>query len=126
MEGREGWNYFRVNGLSLISNRYLYFDRDQCSFSLLHRRNVHMKIKGVLTHQKENYVVVDCRVRKKDASAFEAAMKELPNKMLICGYSDYGAFCNQIADKFRELEQGKDGKKACNGRGHFRREILAP
>ena len=112
MEGREGWNYFRGNGLSLISKRYLYFDRDQCSFSLLHRRNVRMKIKGVLTHQKENYVVVDCRVRKKDASAFEAAMKELPNKMLICGYRDYASFCNQMADRFKELEREKAGRKA--------------
>ncbi len=39
-------------------------------------------------------------------------MKELPNKMLICGYSDYGAFCNQIADKFKKLEREKAGRNA--------------
>ena len=39
-------------------------------------------------------------------------MKELPNKMLICAYRDYAAFCNQMADRFKELEREKAGRNA--------------
>lgn len=118
MQGKEGWNYFRIDGLSLINRHYLYFDREQCSFSLLHRRNVHMRIKGVLKHQEEKYVVIDCKVRKKDATEFEAAMQELPNKMLICGYRDYDAFCDYMTKKFEAMKQEKNRGKARNARGH--------
>ena len=35
------------------------------------------------------YRVVMCKCRKRDADAFLAAIRELPNKMLLCGYPDY-------------------------------------
>lgn len=35
------------------------------------------------------YRVIMCKCRKRDVDAFLAAIRELPNKMLLCGYPDY-------------------------------------
>ena len=119
MKGRKGWNFFRFGRSSLLHRQYIYFDRDQCSFSLLRRRNVRMKIKSVLKKQNDKYVVVLCKVRKKDVGEFEVAMEELPNKMLICGYLDYSAFCDQMAAAFEEIRKERERRKTVNvHRGH--------
>ena len=39
------------------------------------------------------YRVIMCKCRKRDVDAFLAAIRELPNKMLLCGHPDYLTFC---------------------------------
>ena len=42
------------------------------------------------------YRVIMCKCRKRDVDAFLAAIRELPNKMLLCGYPDYLTFCEDL------------------------------
>lgn len=45
------------------------------------------------------YRVILCKCRKRDVDAFLAAISELPNKMLLCGYPDYLTFCEDLKKK---------------------------
>lgn len=51
------------------------------------------------------YRVIMCKCRKRDVSAFLAAIRELPNKMLLCGHPDYLTFC---ADLKKKVQTGRD------------------
>ena len=42
------------------------------------------------------YRVIMCKCRKRDVDAFLAAIRELPNKMLLCGHPDYLTFCEDL------------------------------
>ena len=49
------------------------------------------------------YRVIMCKCRKRDVSAFLAAIRELPNKMLLCGYPDYLTFCADLKKKVQTV-----------------------
>ena len=42
------------------------------------------------------YRVIMCKCRKRDVDPFLAAIRELPNKMLLCGHPDYLTFCEDL------------------------------
>ena len=41
----------------------------------------------------EKYILIMCRVKKKDSETFISCMEELKNKMILLGYTDYPEFC---------------------------------
>ena len=49
------------------------------------------------------YRVIMCKCRKRDVDAFLAAIRELPNKMLLCGYPDYLTFCADLKKKIQTV-----------------------
>ena len=49
------------------------------------------------------YRVIMCKCRKRDVSAFLAAIRELPNKMLLYGYPDYLTFCADLKKKVQTV-----------------------
>ena len=49
------------------------------------------------------YRVIMCKCRKRDVDAFLAAIRELPNKMLLCGYPDYLTFCADLKKKVQTV-----------------------
>ena len=51
------------------------------------------------------YRVIMCKCRKRDVDAFLAAIRELPNKMLLCGYPDYLAFCEDLKNKVTKAKE---------------------
>lgn len=57
-----------------------------------------------------DYIIIVCSVRKKDRQQFLEALKELPGKMLLFGYTDYKAYCRSIKKLFDENEKKKSGK----------------
>ena len=62
------------------------------------------------------YRVIICRCRKRDVRAFMAAASELTNKMLLCGYPDYPAFCDGLKQSIidrREMGGGDHNETAC-------------
>ena len=55
--------------------------------------------KPIATTTWENnspYRVIFCHVRKRDQERFLAALKELPDKMMLLGYTDYLDACRAI------------------------------
>ena len=57
------------------------------------------------------YRVILCKCRKRDAEGFLAAVSELPDKMLLCGHTDYLAFCEALKNKVRSAA-AKGGDEA--------------
>ena len=96
-------NYIAFRQFSLLWNHYAFIDvpaylADQ--LFIKHKVTVHF---GDEAHHRDwEYVIIFCKVRKKDADRFLAALAELPNKMLICGHPDYEEYCNEFIRKFEK------------------------
>lgn len=51
------------------------------------------------------YRVIMCKCRKRDVDAFMSAIRELPNKMLLCGHPDYLTFCEDLKSKITAAKE---------------------
>lgn len=49
------------------------------------------------------YRIVLCKVRKRDAGRFHAAMAELPDKLRLLGYADYLEVCRTLWENVERL-----------------------
>ena len=56
---------------------------------------VRVKFCGDYKHREKNYVVVICKVKEKDVLMFLQALKELKNRALLMGNTDYETFCKE-------------------------------
>ena len=56
---------------------------------------VRVKFCGDYKHREKNYVVVICKVKEKDVPMFLQALKELKNRALLMGNTDYESFCEE-------------------------------
>jgi len=93
-------HYFRLEKMSLRYRCYAYFDaKDYLADSLFIKHKVTVKFQHEFCKDGTPYCVIFCRIRKKDEAAFLDTMRELPEKMLLCGYSDYAVQCEQIMGK---------------------------
>lgn len=96
-------NYIAFRQFSLLWAHFAFIDvpaylADQ--LFIKHKVTVHF---GEEAHRNDTeYVIIFCKVRKKDTDRFLAALEELPRKMLICGHLDYEEYCDEI---FRKLEK---------------------
>ncbi len=53
-----------------------------------------------------SYRVIFCSIRKHDEKAFLQAVKELPDKMLLLGHTDYPEYCARLR---RPMDNAKEG-----------------
>ena len=49
------------------------------------------------------YRIILCKVRKRDANRFRAAMAELPDKLRLLGYTDYLEVCRTLWENVEQL-----------------------
>lgn len=49
------------------------------------------------------YRIVLCKVRRRDADRFHAAMAELPDKLQLLGYTDYLDVCHMLWENVEQL-----------------------
>ena len=109
-------NYIDICPCSLGRGRIVvYLDTaDHLGIVPLNRHRVRLKYCADRYSKNDCYRMIILKVLKKDMDRFRAAMEDLANNMLICGYTDYetrGA--EMIADmekRFRQAmeESGKD------------------
>ena len=95
-------NCIMFQGFSLFYHHFMYCDVDSLSLSLLNRHHVQIRYLGSYVKDDTPYSLVMCKVRKKDTERFAAAMRELPNKMYLCGHLEYEAFCEEIMKELAE------------------------
>lgn len=106
-------NGFKLRKLSPSYSYFAYFDT-----TAYHADNLFIKHEVTIDFMREYsndewpYIFIIARCRKKDFHKAVAALNELPDKMLICGYRDYPDFCAKL---IHEIENGSDGlrKKEC-------------
>lgn len=104
-------NYYqRIDRLSMLYNYYAFLDTgaylaDQ--LFIMHQVRVHFREE--YARDGSPYRVIFCRVRKRDQKRFVAAMEELPNKMLLLGYTDYLEACHTIWSNRKSYHEEKEG-----------------
>ena len=95
------------NYLQLKSNRFSRYNNfvyiDTTGFladRIFIENKVRVKFCGDYKHREKNYVVVSCKVKKKDVSVFLQSMAELKNRAILMGNTDYESFCKEQFERF--------------------------
>ena len=95
----EKFSFFRLYYAIIDCDEYL-----ADNLFIKHQVPVHF---GPEYKQPDNqYRVIFCSIRKRDEQAFLKAMEELPNKMILCGYPDYPAFCTELRKSMDNARRG--------------------
>lgn len=97
-------NYICFGGRFRV--KYAYFDSHEYSAdSLFNKHNLLVKFDDEYAKDGESYRVIFCSIRRKDNEKFKQAMKELYDKMLMCGHKDYEDFCIGMMDWIGEHDK---------------------
>ena len=103
-----------ANYIQLKSNRFsryinfVYIDTTGFLADRIFAQNeIKVKFCGDYFHREKKYVVVMCKVKKKDAPVFLRSMKELINRAIIMGNMDYESFCKEQFKRFTSDIQKK-------------------
>lgn len=95
------------NYLQLKSNRFSRYNNfvyiDTTGFladSIFAQNEIKVKFCGDYFHREKKYVVVMCKVKKKDVSVFLQSMAELANRAILIGNTDYESFCKEQFKRF--------------------------
>ena len=96
-------NYFSLERFSLMYDHYAIIDvPEYYADQLFIKHQVTVRFGNEYKHPDEPYVIIFCKVRKCDRSRFLAALAELPNKMILCGYPRYDEFCKEFISKMEK------------------------
>lgn len=95
------------NYLQLKSNRFSRYNNfvyiDTTGFladRIFAQNEIRVKFCGDYFHREKKYIVVMCKVKKKDVSVFLQSMEELTNRAILMGNTDYESFCKEQFEKF--------------------------
>lgn len=107
----------KLSPLALFSRYFMYVDVPDYEADYLFIQNeVRVYYSKQFQLPGDDYVVISCRVWKKDAKRFLEALEKLPQKMAVKGYSNYpgntGVLFGMIIDD--ELNGGKRGIRTLN------------
>lgn len=95
-------NYIQLKSVKL--SRYINFAYIDTTGYLADRifieNKVRVKFCGDYKHREKNYVIVTCKVKEKDVPMFLQALKELKNRALLMGNTDYETFCKEHFERF--------------------------
>ena len=97
-------NYFTLERFSLLYDHYAFIDLpDYYADQLFIQHKVTVRFGNEFQHPDQPYLVIFCKVRKRDRDRFLSALSELNRKMILCGYEK---FCESYIAKMN------DGAKA--------------
>lgn len=92
-------NYFRLEKFSLWFDYYCFVDAARyLADALFISHKVRVWFKQEYLKEGTNYLIIFCKVRKKDKEEFLAALEELKSKTLLLGYNDYQDFCEELSE----------------------------
>jgi hypothetical protein len=101
-------NCLRLERFSLWHKYFAFLDvGDYLADSLFIKHQVTVKFMQEYGREALPCRMIFCRIRKQDESAFLEALRELPDKMLLCGYPDYPARCRDFMEKVETQKQRK-------------------
>lgn len=94
-------NYFEVSTRSPFRAEFWYFDtQDYKADDIFAEMGVVPKFYQHMGREGSNYLIIRCRVLRRDVHRFEKAMERLRQKMLLTGNPDYDEFCDEIMGLF--------------------------
>ncbi len=93
-------NCLRLERFSLWHKYFAFLDTGEyLADGLFIKYQVPVKFMQEYGRDDSTYLMIFCRIKKQDEGAFLKALRELPNKMLLCGYPDYSAQCWDFIEK---------------------------
>ena len=116
MNGDSIKNYFTLKKLSLLYDHYAFIDvPDYYADQLFIRHQVTVRFRYEYKHPEQPYIIIFCKVRKRDRKRFLSALAELNDKMILCGYSGYEAFCTNF---IAQINSGSEALRKKRGRSN--------
>lgn len=101
-------NYYCIRKRSWRYRYFFFLDvKKYFADNLFIRHQVRVFFMEELRKQGTDYMMIFCKVRKKDVGRFQEALEELKNKMLLMGYPDYPEFCEEIGEGIQKLTVSK-------------------
>lgn len=98
--------YQRLKKFSLFNTHFAFMDtEDYLADGLFMKHQVRVHFGDEFVKPGSPYRMILCHVRKKDVGRFKAALAELPNKMLLCGHSDYLSLCLSTWEKLERRKK---------------------
>ena len=101
--------YIPIRKFSPRFAHFAFFDtKDYLADPLFIRHQVRVWFGKELSMPDSPYRILLCHVRKQDVPEFLAALEELKNSMLICGYTDYESVASMWMDRFEQMKGGDE------------------
>ncbi len=109
--------YYQVlNRFSLFNTYFAFLDtKDYLADGLFIKHQVRVYFGDEFVKPDIPYRIIFCHVRKWDKERFCAAMRELPNKMLLCGNVDYLSACVNTWERIMGLKQERRASDGADG-----------
>lgn len=110
--GGEMMNYYECRNFGIKYKVFLYIDtKEYLADRIFLDHKVRVKWTRQFSHKNSPYLVIFCKVPKKDVARFKMAMSDLEKKMLIYGYTDYMDLSKSIIDEITEEGEFSGRKK---------------
>lgn len=91
----------RIQSRSPFSYTFTYLDAiDFCSNDIFKNNGIRIKTKEILISNTEDFVVIMCKVKKKDLLIFLKCMEELERKIMITNHPHYLETCEKMQQLF--------------------------
>lgn len=95
-------NYLKLGNKNLFYYTYFYFDillKDYYYADRIFAKN-NLKVKYIIDYEAPNTSIYAhiVKIKKKDEKLFLQCMKELSDKMLVLGYTDYPENCQKMIE----------------------------
>lgn len=108
-------HYYKVRYRSLTKSMYLIIDTQEYLADMLFvQEQVRVYFGDEFQKPGEKYLAIYCKVKKSDEKAFLRALDRLPNKMLLCGNTDYLEFCNKFFHEWLNIPKEKESEENTN------------
>ncbi len=113
----EQTNYYQLlHKFSLFNTYFAFLDtEDYLADGLFIKHQVRVYFGDEFVNPGIPYRIIFCHVRKWDKGRFCDAMRELPNKMLLCGNMNYISACVNTWERMVELKQEGRASDGANG-----------
>lgn len=99
--------YTRFRKFSLLNTYFMFFDTEEYLADILFiRQRITVKFRDEYKTPDSPYVAIFCSVRKKDEDKFIEALRDLPDKMTLFGYTDYLSVCTGFFDQIKAESKG--------------------
>ena len=111
MKEQTSYHFWNLRKVSLFYSYFAYVDMEEYyADSLFIKHEVKVRFMREYLNPDSPYIVIFCKVRKRDSQRFLDALAQLPNKMLLCGHLDYQSFCIELSKKMKsEIKTRREG-----------------
>ena len=95
--------YMHLQRINPFYSYYAYLDVTEFfADQLFIQHQVRVHFFGEYHKKGKPYVIVLCRVRKKDEERFLEVLRGLPRKMLLLGYPNYLEDCSELIEQIEK------------------------